>query len=255
MTILIAGGDSFTYGSELADCTINQYSDDTWSAILAQQLGMSYACVALPGSSNGSIARRVMRACEKAKQNYDVAVAVMWTFTNRYEFRFTQDTGELDSPWYSITPWTHESNLDRIRDVFVNQSDLHLQHHANHNHKMQQSGISDFAKNYYMHVGDSEVWEYYTTYKEILFLQQYLVANNIPYVFTHVEPLFVEQSVDSDLSLIRDQINKDCFYVFDGFYRWASENNYQFGTTHPLEPAHIDFAQKLFLHCKANNIL
>jgi hypothetical protein len=74
-------------------------------------------------------------------------------------------------------------------------------------------------------------------------------------VFTHVEPLFVEQSVDSDLSLIRDQINKDCFYVFDGFYRWASENNYQFGTTHPLEPAHIDFADKLFLHCKANNIL
>ena len=68
MTILISGGDSFTYGSELNDCTNQQHSNSTWSALLAQQLDMSYACVALPGASNSSITRRVMRACEKAKQ-------------------------------------------------------------------------------------------------------------------------------------------------------------------------------------------
>lgn len=255
MTILIAGGDSFTWGSELSDCNTNQHSNNTWSALLAHKLGMSYACVALPGSSNGSIARRVMRACENNRHKHNIAVAVMWTFANRFEFRFTQDTGERDAPWYSITPWTHESAVDRIKSHFVNNNADILQHHVDHNRKMQHSGISDFAKNYYMHVGDSEVWEYYTTYKEILFLQQYLVANKIPYVFTHVEPLFIEQSVDPDLTVVRDQIDLKRFYEFDGFYRWASENNYQFGTTHPLEPAHIDFADKLFLHCKANNIL
>lgn len=255
MTILIAGGDSFTFGSELNDCTNEQHSNNTWSARLAQQLGMSYACVALPGASNSSITRRVMRACEKAKQNYDIAVAVMWTFSNRYEFRFTQDTGERDTPWYSITPWTHESNLDRIRNTFVNPSNIHLQHHANHNRNMTATGIDEFSKQFYMHVGNSEIYEWYSTYKEILFLQQYLVANNIPYLFTHVEPMFCEQSQLNDLDVLRKQIALDNFYVFDGFYRWASENNYQFGTTHPLEPAHIDFADKLFLHCKANNIL
>jgi hypothetical protein len=106
-----------------------------------------------------------------------------------------------------------------------------------------------------MHVGNSEIYEWYNTYKEILFLQQYLVANNIPYVFTHVEPIFSEQSQLNDLDILRKQIDTKTFYQFEGFYRWASENNYQFGTTHPLEPAHIDFADKLFLHCKANNIL
>lgn len=255
MTILIAGGDSFTYGSELSDCTNEQHSNSTWSALLAHQLGMNYACVALPGASNSSITRRVMRACEKAKQSYDIAVTVMWTFSNRYEFRFTQDTGERDTPWYSLTPWTHESNSDRIRNTFVNPSDLHLQHHVNHNNNMNANGIGEFSKQFYMHVGNSEIYEWYSTYKEILFLQQYLVANNIPYLFTHVEPIFNEQSQLNDLDILRKQIDIDCFYTFDGFYRWASENNYQFGTTHPLEPAHIDFADKLFLHCKANNIL
>tara|TARA_Y100000385_G_C12968773_1_gene583073 strand:- start:658 stop:1020 length:363 start_codon:yes stop_codon:yes gene_type:complete len=120
---------------------------------------------------------------------------------------------------------------------------------------MNTNGIGEFSKQFYMHVGNSEIYEWYSTYKEILFLQQYLVANNIPYLFTHVEPIFNEQSQLNDLDILRKQIDIDCFYTFDGFYRWASENNYQFGTTHPLEPAHIDFADKLFLYCKANNIL
>ena len=50
MTILIAGGDSFTYGNELADCTLNRFSEKTWSGILADQLGMSYDCTAWGGN-------------------------------------------------------------------------------------------------------------------------------------------------------------------------------------------------------------
>ena len=249
MTVLIAGGDSFTWGSELADVSdannSNQFSNHSWSALLAQHLDMGYACTALPGASNGSIARRVMRGCENTRSQHDVFVAVMWTFANRFEFRFNQDTGERDTPWYSITPWTHESNIDRIRNSFANVNDAILNHHAQHNKHMTDKGISDFSKNYYKHVGDSEVWEYYTTYKEILFLQQYLVSNNIPYVFTHVEPLFVEQSTDVDLDVVRKQIDMSHFYHFDGFYRWACENNFPIGTTHPLEPAHATFSHML----------
>ena len=38
MTVLVAGGDSFTYGNELADCTTQQPSELTWSAFLAHKL-------------------------------------------------------------------------------------------------------------------------------------------------------------------------------------------------------------------------
>lgn len=259
MTVLISGGDSFTYGSELSDCTNEQHSNSTWSALLAHQLGMNYACVALPGASNNSISRRVMRACENMlADGQDIAVAVMWSFANRTEFRFNKDTGERDSPWYSITPWVAMDNdnwLTTIQSHFVNENPIILKHHMEHNRKMQESGIADFAKSYYMHIGNEEIWEYYTTYKEIMFLQQYLDSKNIPYVFTHVEPLFVEISVDADLTVVRNQINMDKFYKFEGFYRWATENNYEFGTTHPLESAHVDFADLLFKHCKANNII
>ena len=45
MTVLIAGGDSFTYGAELQDCD-GSYSNLTWSALLAKRMGMSYCCTA-----------------------------------------------------------------------------------------------------------------------------------------------------------------------------------------------------------------
>jgi hypothetical protein len=55
MTVLVAGGDSFTYGNELADCTIKQPSELTWSAFLAHKLGMKYMCVAQGGWSNPAL--------------------------------------------------------------------------------------------------------------------------------------------------------------------------------------------------------
>ncbi len=254
MTILIAGGDSFTYGSELQDCVNtkekNQFSNSTWSALIAQKLGMSYGCVAIPGNSNAGIARRVMRAVENNRKEYDVAVAVMWTFPNRFEFRFTCDTGQRETPWYSITPWTHETQIDRIKSHFVKNNDNILQHHTNHSREMAQNGIGDFSKNYYMMVGDSEVWEYYTTYKEIVFLQNYLEKHSVPYVFTSAPQLFVQQSKDSDMDMLQSQINMNNFYNFEGFYHWACDNGYPIGTTHPLELAHEDFAQIILPLCE-----
>jgi hypothetical protein len=37
--------------------------------------------------------------------------------------------------------------------------------------KEKELGISDFAKTFFKHVGDSEYYELYTSLKEILFLQ------------------------------------------------------------------------------------
>ena len=41
MTVLIAGGDSFTFGSELPS------QEHAWSGLLAKKLGMNYCCTAM----------------------------------------------------------------------------------------------------------------------------------------------------------------------------------------------------------------
>jgi hypothetical protein len=55
--ILVAAGDSFIWGSELADSPHggpNGYSNNTFSALLAQQTNMDYVCAAYPGNANNA---------------------------------------------------------------------------------------------------------------------------------------------------------------------------------------------------------
>ena len=99
MTVLIAGGDSFTYGSELPS------QEHTWANLLANRKGWNICNIAQPGYSNSAIRRNVMNAVNEYK-DLDLYVAVMWSFPNRYEFRFAYDTGHKETPWYSINPWT-----------------------------------------------------------------------------------------------------------------------------------------------------
>ena len=81
-----AGGDSFIWGSELADCPNNGptgYSHQNFPAILSKDY--EYQCAAFPGNGNDSIARMVVNACEKIKDENQV-VLVSWSFPGRYEF-------------------------------------------------------------------------------------------------------------------------------------------------------------------------
>jgi len=248
MTILLAGGDSFTYGNELADCDPKTSSKAAWSAMLAASLGMSYSCVANSGLSNASIARHVMIGCTKLlKQNMDVAVAVMWSFPGRYEFRFTYNTMEKNSPWYSITPWTHEPDESIILKTFHNFKKTVFDHYKKNQLQAQVTSVAKFSELYYKHVGDSEYWKIYTSLKEILFLQQWLESKHIPYVFTYVDDILFKNNVklDVNMQILLDSINSDAFYHFEGFYKWATTENYPFGTTHPLELAHEHFSQKI----------
>lgn len=79
MTTVLAGGDSFIWGSELADSPHggkDGYSRSTFPALLAD----TYTCVAYPGLGNRAIANRVMEACET--NSYDLVI-VCWTWPSR----------------------------------------------------------------------------------------------------------------------------------------------------------------------------
>jgi hypothetical protein len=220
--ILVAGGDSFVWGSELADSPNGGpigFSSNTFPALLAKQYGFEYNCAAYPGNSNNAIARTTILACKQAENQ--VAVIVTWTFMPRFEFRF-------NNKWESINP---------------------------HNCKKEFSAFSDY---FFKHVGLDRVYQSYNTLQSILTLQTYLKEHNIPYMFTASDNNFCSDpnSLPEDTRTLWELVDWNQWWFFPeanehwltttprGFYQWAMENKYTIGPHgHPLEDAHKDAAE------------
>jgi hypothetical protein len=244
--MIIAAGDSFVYGSEL------QSLNSTFTSLLGAK-----ECVAWPGYSNDAIARTTIERCEQGGVS---GVIVSWTFPGRYEFRFAYDTQQKKSPWYSINAWTIKKEIDSIKQEFVSENQEILFAQKQTIERAQQTGVANFADVFYKHVGGTEYWEIYSTLKEIVYLQNYLVINNIPFMFTCADnSIFYNYTIrnpDTVIASLYGQIDMNRWFWFPegqghnqteeprGFYQWAVENKYPIGTTHPLEQAHID-ASKL----------
>ena len=258
--IIVAGGDSFIHGSELADQKGVSASNNTIPALLAKSIDATYQCVAQPGNANNAIVRQVMNFCESNKQQ-ELFVFVMWTFTHRYEFRFNYRTGRRDSPWYSMNLWDIVDDVSSIQRQFANFDPVVFDSHINNKKILETVGLTEFVKMFYKHVGNSEYYETYSTLKEILFLQQYLTSNKIPYMFVPADiylednDTYLRHNKDPSMVALYNQIDWTRWYTFTpgtqanetcaprGFYQWAVENKYPVGTTHPLEDAHQDAAK------------
>lgn len=253
--ILVAGGDSFVYGSELADQVAGP-SANTYPALLANNHNIDYHCAAWPGNANSAISRMTIEACERFKnQDQQLAAFVTWTFTNRYEFRFNYSTGQRITPWHSINAWSVVDNIDQIEEEFKSKNNDILKAHKKHIEIAKQTGVAEFAKMFFKHVGDNEYYELYSSLKEILFLQYYFKQNQIPYMFVPANNDFYKhpnyyRRKDAFIDSLYNQIDWDKWFFFEsgsghgqtaqprGFYQWAVENKYPVGTTHPLEDAH-----------------
>ena len=239
MTVLIAGGDSFTYGSELPS------QEHTWANTLAERKDWNICNTSRPAASNSAIRRNVMNAVNKYK-DLDLYVTVMWSFPNRYEFRFTFDTGQIDSPWYSINPWTY--NDQNFEDHFHNKDDDILNAQKQNRIRAETLGIAKFARNYIHNVAETEYWEVYTSWCEIVMLQNYLIKNKIKYKFMQVDNSLFEfhDNMDSTLKTIRSDIDMSEFINNEGMYNWAKRTEQEFYTTHPKESAHIEWINMLY---------
>jgi hypothetical protein len=239
--MIIAAGDSFVYGSEL------QSPANAFTALLGAD-----ECIAWPGYSNDAIARTTVERCEQGDVD---GVVVSWTFPSRYEFRFSYDTKQKKSPWYSINPWTINSAND-IEAEFVTKNANILESHKRTIERAQRTGVADFAREFYKHIGGSEYWEIYSSLKEITYLQNYLTLKQIPFLFTCADNSifrnYTIDTADSTIASLLNQIDHSRWFWFPagtgsnqtetprGFYQWAVENKYPIGTTHPLEQAHKD---------------
>ena len=255
MITVVAGGDSFVFGAELKD-QVRSHSMSTFPALLSKSAGCDYICSAVSGSANAAIARRVIDNCEHHKDK-NLFVIVNWTFTNRYEFYFNNSINRLGQQWYSLTHWDTFTSINDIEQEHSN--DRILNHHKEHFLALSKTGIGEFAKMFYTYPGNTEVYELYTTLKDIVFLQQYLKEKKIPYLFTCVDTniFYSLDLAKKDISVVNlgKQIDLDPWFFFPsgttpdetnnprGFYQWAMENKYPVGTTHPLEEAHADAAK------------
>ena len=78
---LIAGGDSFVWGSELKDHKhggLKGYSLSTFPAILARNNNLEYCCAAYPGIGNSEIAKRSLDYLSD-----DSLALISWTWQSR----------------------------------------------------------------------------------------------------------------------------------------------------------------------------
>lgn len=98
---IISFGDSFTWGSDLADQRGKQHSKLTWPALLAKHYNIKYQCYARPGESNQAILRMILRASFEPTD----LVIVNWTWIDRYEYY-----NNIESEWRPLRPSGTESD-------------------------------------------------------------------------------------------------------------------------------------------------
>ena len=109
---VVAIGDSFTRGDELADCKDQlqnveiqpkQFSSNTWPALIAKGLSLDYECIAIGGRGNQWMSMIVSKLIETHK---DCLFIVNWSWFERFDYINTE------SQQWTVTHPRHNNKLD-----------------------------------------------------------------------------------------------------------------------------------------------
>lgn len=247
---ILSGGCSFIWGNELSDCYHPNCSQLTWPALIARDMNMGYHCVAVPGASNTTIARQIMRFIEQS-QRRDWFVIVQWTFASRQEFRFNRSIpNNRDQHYFSISPWTVTNNPERDRLFASRPNDSTLDAMRQSHNAWSQTGVLEFSDQYFKHISCEDT-DAYMLFKEIVLLKLYLESQGIGYAFSSADSQLIRTTLTephSDTSLaMYARLCQDIDWLwFDGmgFYEWAQATGQKQGVAlHPLDHAHAKAAK------------
>ena len=263
INVFIAGGCSFTFGHELSDNLNGRTpSMKTWAHGLYEGYKYPgtiyhYELAATPGTGNPGIARRVFKAVAEAHKNPEQnieAVVVMWSFNSRYDWAMPRHRDLEDTRWATISPWD-TSMRDQERHKALANSEIQQAQWKTRQELMIETGVKPFAEAIYKHAAN-EYHETYLSWKSIIWLQNILEKKGIKYMFTLADnSLFYKdfahhKDQDRLMSALHDEIDLTKWFSFGermmGFNQWAALNDYERGTTHPLDKAHED-AVKLMM--------
>ena len=251
----IAGRCSFTYGSELSDDNDGKKpSNHTWASQLYRhsRANGEYICTARPGIGNSAIARKVFNAV--ANLHEIEGVVVMWTFNSRYDWAMPRHRDLESTRWASISPWdTNSGNEEAFRKLAG--SETQKEQWRTRRDIFEATGVKQFAESIYRYAAN-EYHETYLSWKSIIWLQNILEKKKIPYMFTLADnSLFFKEfaehkNQDKFMESLHGEIDFTKWFFFGerrmGFNQWALINDFERGTTHPLDKAHDD-AVKLML--------
>ena len=247
MGTIIAGGCSFTFGHELSDDVKGQKpSRKSWAYGLVGS-DDRYVCAAYPGTGNSGIARRVFHAVHQHGDNVE-GVIVMWSFLSRYDWAMPRHKFLEGTRWASISPWdTDTGSEEAFRQLAGSETQQEIW--KTRKESFQNSGVKPFAESIYKYAAN-QYHETYISWKSIIWLQNILEKKKIPFMFTLADnTLFYDrfkQHKDQDqlMKALHDEIDFTKWFTFGermmGFNQWALLNDYDRGTTHPLDKAHED---------------
>jgi len=288
ITLVISGGDSFTFGSELLDdcgtmhvpvVTSTPYhrptqpirlgpfaaaSKHSWANLTANKLNAKHINTGESGRSNSYIVRHIINIIYEAlEHNYkpdEIFVQVMWTFVARQEIAVNFDIKRYDSPWFAVDPYVCEDEtksnwFKKVSKSVPNWQEVHDDMHKRYLIN-KDLGLVDYAKSYYTVVSD--LHDKYTSLQKILMLQDFLESRNVKYMFTYVNEHVMKGliSIDKFTNGLHSFIKFDEWFKFPGdkefmgFDDWAKANGYPYATSHPLEQAHKDAAELLYEKAK-----
>ena len=245
----IAGGCSFTFGHELSDDEKGKIpSKKSWAYGLKPK-DHEYVCVAHPGSGNSGIARRVFN--EVANTNDISAVVVMWSFNSRYDWAMPRHKNLEDTRWATMSPWDTSMAADE-RHQALSGSEAQQEQWKCRQSLMMETGVKPFAEAIYKYAAN-QYHETYLSWKSIIWLQNILEKKKIPFMFTLADnTLFYDEfehhkDQDPFMKALHGEIDLTKWFSFGermmGFNQWSVMEEYERGTTHPLDKAHEDAVQ------------
>jgi len=250
MNNFVAGGCSFTFGHELSDDKDGKSpSKLTWAHGLFSMSMLrgkgKYICAARPGIGNSAIARKVFDAITT---NHTKVVVVMWSFLSRYDWAMPRHAKLEQTRWAAISPWdTNAGNEEAFRKTAG--SETQQEQWRARQKTFEETGVKPFAESIYKHAAN-QYHEIYLSWKSIIWLQNLLEKKGIKYFFTLADnSLFYQEmkhhkEIDNFMANLYKEINMDNWFFFGercmGFNQWATLNDYNYGTTHPLDKAHKD---------------
>ena len=240
---IISGGCSFTFGHELSDYKDSKTaSTKTWAHGLSNLVEGNHFSTAKGGLGNSGIARRVFNYVSNNPTDF---VLVMWTFSSRYDWAMPHNSYLEGGRWVSITPWDTKINVEQVNACAEPEQEIWRKRRTS----LSTTGVTPLADTIFKHASN-QYHEIYLSWKSIIWLQNILEKKKIPYLFTLADnSLFYQDKtphsdIDGLLKAMYNEIDFGNWHFFGerkmGFNQWAMLNDYQRGTTHPLDKAHKD---------------
>lgn len=250
MSIFVAGGDSFTWGSELPDCDETSPSKLTWAGLLCDRMQMDYHCVAKPGAGNHSIMRRIIQKLEREPAGF---VAVMWSHPIRSEIHLRVDlekelsslykkhdikNSDLDQGWLTLSIWQTIPYEEKINKYSIANDQWFCNKIKQQCDFYDEVGVTDLSRNFFS-IASSE-YHVYESIMSMFCLQSYLEKTETPYVFAAATSEITEMLDQHPMGRL---INTDRWINTDmGFNEWARKHGHEISPmNHPVAEAHRDW--------------